>query len=43
LPTVVKASSIATNDFNFDAREEDTGAITKAANYQVHIQAPVNE
>jgi hypothetical protein len=41
LPSVVKASSIATHDFNFDAREEATVAITKAANYQFHILALV--
>jgi hypothetical protein len=33
-----EASSFATHNFNFDATEEATGAITKAAvNYDVHI------
>jgi hypothetical protein len=39
LPSVVKASSIATHNFNFDAREEAMGAITKAANYHAHNHA----
>jgi hypothetical protein len=38
---VVKATSIATQDFNSDAREEATEAITKTANYPFHIYALV--
>jgi hypothetical protein len=34
---VIKATYIATHDFNFHARA--MGAITKAANYQFHIHA----
>jgi hypothetical protein len=36
---VVKALFITTHDFYFDAREEATGAFTKAANYQFQILA----
>jgi hypothetical protein len=39
LPSVVMGSSITTQAFNFVAREEATGAIKKAANYQVHFHA----
>jgi hypothetical protein len=39
LPLGVKATSIATHDLKFDARERATEAITKTANYTLHIYA----